>query len=217
MKRPDESNEVTTLGYYQISRSELLDLHTWKGGEYVLDIGCGAGGNADYLRAKGARWLTGIEVLPEMALRARKVFDEVLEGTVEKRLDDVPEPPDVMIAADVLEHTVDPLGVLHELRRVATSGTELLVSLPNVRHISVLRMLVIKGDWTYSDSGILDRTHLRWFTRRSALRLLEDGGWRVDLVEPKFNTSKQARWNTRTHGFAVEFLAEQLLFRCRPA
>src|ERR1035437_875678 len=154
MKRPDESNEVTTLGYYQISRSELLDLHTWKGGEYVLDIGCGAGGNADYLRAKGARWLTGIEVLPEMASRARKVFDEVLEGTVEKRLNDVPEPPDVVIAADVLEHTVDPLGVLHELRRVATSGTELLVSLPNVRHISVLRMLVIKGDWTYSDSGI---------------------------------------------------------------
>ncbi len=217
MKKQAYIAGATPLGYYEINRSELLDLRAWKGGEHVLDIGCGAGGNASYLRAKGVRLLTGIEVLPEMASRARTVFDEVLEGTVEARLADVPEPPDVVIAADVLEHTIDPLAVLLELRKVATSATELLVSLPNVRHVSVLCMLVLRGNWSYRDSGIMDRTHLRWFTRRSALELLAAGGWRVDIVEPKFNTPKQVRWNARTRGRAVEFLAEQLIFRCRLA
>lgn len=212
-----DSTAEPAPGYHQISRQELLDLHRWQGGENVLDIGCGAGGNAQYLRAKGAGQLTGIEILTDKAALAREVFDLVLEGPVEQRLADVPERPDVIVVADVLEHTVDPLSVLRALRQVAVPCAELLVSLPNVRHISVLRMLVIKGDWAYRDSGIMDRTHLRWFTRRSAVDLLTEGGWTVEVVQPKFNTPKQVRWNTRTRGRAMDFLAEQLLFRCRPA
>lgn len=201
-------------GYYHQARDELLDLHRWQGGEHVLDLGCGAGGNAAYLRGRGVASITGIEPFPAVAALAREVYDNVLVGTAEQHLQSLPVRPDVVIAADVLEHTVAPDAILRTLLEVCAPDARLLVSAPNVRHHSVLRMLVLRGQWRYQEEGIMDRTHLRWFTRTSIQELLTATGWTVEQTRPKFNTPRQSSWNTRTLGRAQEFLSEQWLVAC---
>lgn len=203
-------------GYYEVSRAELLRLHAWRGGERVLDIGCGAGANADFLRSVGAGTLTGIEILPDMANQAEKKFDQVFCGAVEDLLFEVDPGQDVVIAGDVLEHLVRPSEILSDLHRITHCNSTLLVSVPNVRHISVLRMLALRGAWSYQDSGIMDATHLRWFTKSSAVAMLEDTGWRVIQSAAKFNTIRQRAWHARTLGACDEFLAEQFMFVCVP-
>lgn len=201
-------------GYYSQARDELLGLHRWRGGEHVLDLGCGAGGNAPYLRAQGVASITGIEPVPAVAAVAREVYDHVLLGTAEQCLQALPVRPEVVVAADVLEHTVAPDAVLRTLLAVSAPGVRLLVSAPNVRHHSVLRMLVLHGQWRYQDEGIMDRTHLRWFTRASIQELLTSSGWAVEQTRPKFNTPRQSAWNRGTFGRAEEFLGEQWLLVC---
>lgn len=204
------------VGYYRQARDELLDLHPWQGGEHVLDLGCGAGANAPYLRGRGVASVTGIEPVPAVAAVAGEVYDHVLVGTAEEHVKALPARPDVIIAADVLEHTVAPGVVLRDLLGVSAPDARLLVSVPNARHHSVLRMLVLHGEWRYQDEGIMDRTHLRWFTRSSIQELLTSSGWTVEEVRPKFNTPRQSTWDKRTLGRAAEFLSEQWLLRCRP-
>lgn len=203
----------TDLGYYSLARNELLNLHPWRGGEHVLDIGCGAGGNHRFLRGCNVASVTGIEMEPAPARQAASVYDHVLVGRAESLLTDLPVRPDVVICADILEHLVDPGSLVYHVARLTDPTASLLVSVPNVRHVSVLRMLLLHGQWTYEPAGIMDQTHLRWFTARSIIRLLEISGWRTVAIRPKFNTRRQEHWNTVTCGQMSAFLAEQFLLR----
>lgn len=180
----------------------------------MLDVGCGAGGNAEALRAYGVEAIVGIEPVPEIAAAAALVYDTVHLGLVEDCLSLMKPVSNVVIAADVLEHTTDPEATLKGLRKAVARDAVLLVSVPNTRHISVLRMLFVRGQWEYRESGIMDRTHVRWFTRKSLVELLWATGWSVDEVVPKFNTARQVRWNAITRHGLQEFLAEQWLVRC---
>jgi len=85
---------------------------------------------------------------------------------------------DVVVCADVLEHLEDPAGVLARVRRWLSPGGALFVSLPNVANVAV-RLSLLAGRFEYAEAGILDRTHLRFFTRRSARRLVEGAGFRI--------------------------------------
>jgi SAM-dependent methyltransferase len=89
---------------------------------------------------------------------------------------------DVVLAADVLEHVRAPEQLLQQLRDVVAPGGAVLASIPNVAHWYV-RTRVLLGRWDYDRRGILDRTHLRFFTRRSFTRLAEQCGWRVARVD----------------------------------
>jgi 2-polyprenyl-3-methyl-5-hydroxy-6-metoxy-1,4-benzoquinol methylase len=200
-------------GYYALSRDELLELHFWRGGEYVLDVGCGAGANHQFLRARGAQSITGIEMAIEPARQASTVYDHVLVGRVEDVLAELPTKPDVIICADILEHLAEPASIVERLAELTDPSATLLVSVPNVRHVSVLRMLVLSGEWTYQPSGIMDGTHLRWFTSQSIIELLSSCGWRTVDIRPKFNTRRQLAWNAVTRGTMAAFLAEQYLIR----
>jgi hypothetical protein len=106
------------------------------------------------------------------------VLDDVVHGTAEGELPEHWPTPDCVIFADVLEHLVDPWTVLATWStRLAARGT-LVASIPNVLHRSVVRGM-LHGRWDYTDEGILDRTHLRFFTRETALELIESAGFRV--------------------------------------
>jgi SAM-dependent methyltransferase len=85
---------------------------------------------------------------------------------------------DVVVCADVLEHLPDPAAVLARVRRWIAPGGLLLVSLPNVANVAV-RLSLLAGRFEYAETGILDRTHLRFYTRRSARRLVENAGFRI--------------------------------------
>jgi 2-polyprenyl-3-methyl-5-hydroxy-6-metoxy-1,4-benzoquinol methylase len=164
--------------YFTQSRPELVAQLPVRLGR-VLDVGCGAGGVGRAIRDR-AEALFGIELNEEAAAVAREAYDEVRTGRVEDVLEGLTGPFDTILAYDVLEHLQDPAAVLRGLRRVAADGALLHVSVPNARHWSLVRDLVLRGTFGYTEWGHRDNTHLRWFTRRDLVSLLEDTGWNVE-------------------------------------
>ena len=170
-------------GYYGEARANVIDELPLPLGR-VLDVGCGEGGADAPLRARGATWITGIEILPEPAARAAERYDEVEVGDAIAALDRVTGPFDTTLCYDVLEHLIDPAALARRLLEVSNPGARLHVSLPNARHYSLARDLVLRGTFGYTDWGHRDSTHLRWFTKRDVTHLLEEAGWRVVATVP---------------------------------
>ena len=141
-------------------------------GRRLLDVGAADGFLAERLTAQGWK-VTAVERDPELAARARGRCHEVVTADLERGVPPLPERFEAIVFGDVLEHLTDPLTVLREVSRlVAPSGT-VIVSVPNIAHLS-MRLSLLAGRFTYADRGILDRTHLRHFTRRSFLELLRE-------------------------------------------
>jgi 2-polyprenyl-3-methyl-5-hydroxy-6-metoxy-1,4-benzoquinol methylase len=163
-------------GYYAQERADLVAALPRPLGR-VLDLGCGEGGAARPLRAAGGTWISGIEVHAPSAEHARAVLDEVVVGRVEDSLGRISEPFDTILAYDLLEHLADPEPLLRGLHEIAAPGARLHVSVPNARHWSLARDLLLRGTFGYAEWGHRDATHLRWFTRRDLEALLRRAGW----------------------------------------
>ena len=194
-------------GYYGNVRRDLVDWLPRPLGA-VLDIGCGEGASAEALRAAGAQSITGIELVPEVAEIARNRLDSVLMGPVEEQIANLHGPFDTILAWDVLEHLVDPYGLLRRLRTLAAPGSHVQISVPNARHVSLLVDLVLKGTFGYADHGHRDRTHLRWFTRRDLVGMLAESGWEpAGTSHPRL--ARAATLDRLTRGGSTEFLTGQ--------
>ncbi len=188
----DDSN----LDYYSRPRVGLLDLVTAVPAR-VLDVGCGAGATLALLAERGATTRYGIERNPTAAATARGVATEVWVGDVEQL-----EPPladgtvDLIVYGDVLEHLVDPWRLLRRFRRLLAPGGRAVTSVPNIAHYEVLRDLLLHDEFRYRDDGILDRTHLRFFTHRTLRRMLEESGYRVVDERPFLSRRglRRSRW-----------------------
>ena len=154
----------------------------------VLEIGCATGQTLEYLREKGAQYVVGIDCFPDAAAAAKKRgLNEVIVGDIEQlELKFAPESFDLVIASHVLEHLSDPWTVLRKISRIMKRDGQLVGALPNVRHHSVLLPLLLRGRWEYQASGIMDCTHLRFFTRKSIPDLLNSAGFRLQRIEPEF-------------------------------
>ena len=202
--------------YYGLARLDVLRFLEPPLGR-VLDVGCGAGGNAKALRERGATEIVGIEIHEPSAEKAREVFDTVLAGAVEDQLDNLTGTFDTILNYDVLEHLADPHSVVKRLRDIAAPNARLHVSLPNARHWSLMRDLVVRGSFGYTKSGHRDSTHLQWFTVADASRMLEDAGWHVERVDHQelHQVSKLAERITR--GLTAEFLVYQWALLARAA
>jgi GT2 family glycosyltransferase/radical SAM superfamily enzyme YgiQ (UPF0313 family)/Tfp pilus assembly protein PilF/cyclopropane fatty-acyl-phospholipid synthase-like methyltransferase len=167
--------------YYRHSRKEVLaavpaDAVT------ILDVGCGAGILGKLLKERNSRCrITGIEINAEAAAHARSHIDEVHRVDVEffQPIFKAGE-FDCIIFADVLEHLRDPWCVVNKYTDFLRPGGTLIASIPNVRRLTILQSLADSGSWEYQDEGILDRTHLRFFTKRDFLTLLE--GSKIERV-----------------------------------
>jgi 2-polyprenyl-3-methyl-5-hydroxy-6-metoxy-1,4-benzoquinol methylase len=194
-------------GYYANTRDDVVDALPRPIGA-VLDVGCGSGGVGPGLRRAGASRLTGIEVVPEQAELARAEYDDVIAAPVEEALEQVDGPFDTILCLDVLEHLVDPEQVMRALHGVAAPGARLQVSLPNARHVSLMKDLVVRGTFGYTDWGHRDKTHLRWFTRRDIVEAMERCGWTVARVShPELGKSRGL--DRITGGRSSEFLVAQ--------
>ncbi len=152
----------------------------------ILDAGCGAGGGIALARARHPDWsVTGIERDPELAVRARSRCDRVLEGDlceILPALEREGERFGAIVFADVLEHLEDPVSALAAARRVASPGARLLVSVPNVGHLSIVRDL-IAGRFDPIPAGLTDAGHLRWFTRSFLAEAIAEAGWTLASLE----------------------------------
>jgi predicted TPR repeat methyltransferase len=177
----------------------------------VLDVGCGAGGTGEALRDRGASKLVGIEVDADAAAAARKRYDLVVTGDVGAVIDKITDACDTILCLDVLEHLIDPERTLRDLHRLAASGAHLYVSVPNARHVSLLRDLLLRGTFGYREWGHRDRTHLRWFTRGDMLDCLDRTGWEVIATSSSL-VGKSKIVNKLTWNRFRDFLALQWYF-----
>jgi 2-polyprenyl-3-methyl-5-hydroxy-6-metoxy-1,4-benzoquinol methylase len=189
------------------------------GGATVLDIGCWSGATGAFLQRERAVTVDGVEPEGRMADRAAGHYRVVYRSTMERAMDELiaerPNSYDVLLFLDVLEHMVDPREVLAASRQLLRPRGRALVSIPNVAHWSV-RYELLRGSWRYQDNGLLDSTHLRFFTRSTALELAREAGWEatwecasvgqvplIRLSESRLRILE--RWPTL---FAVQFLLE---------
>jgi 2-polyprenyl-3-methyl-5-hydroxy-6-metoxy-1,4-benzoquinol methylase len=183
--------------------------------EMVLEIGCGDGATLSYYKSNQRfGFTTGLELVEEVTIGASHTLDAWLIGPVETEILKLePNSLDLVLCLDVLEHLVDPWSVMGEIEKVLKPGSYIIASIPNMRTAKVLFELVLRGKFEYEDQGIMDRTHLRWFTRKSALRLLQSEKLNIIRVMPSplAKGSKSFWVNKCTFGIFREFFTEQYL------
>lgn len=180
---------MSHIGYYEHVRRDALSILEPSG--RLLEIGAGGGGTlAEAKRIGLAEEVIGVDrqrPLPHFApeidlwiegdLEAEDTWNELSELEV--------NPVDSAMCLDVLEHLVDPWSTLERIRGLVRPGGQLVVSIPNVNHYSVVFPLVLRGRWDLQDAGVLDRTHLRFFVRGTIEEMIKSAGWNVEAVFPK--------------------------------
>ena len=153
-------------------------------GKRVVEFGCSTGYVSRILKERGC-YVVGIEVDPDAAARAREVCDRVKVGDLDE-LDLASELGgetfDVGLFGEVLEHLKYPQRALMQTRQLLAPGGYVVVSVPNIAHASI-RLALLKGEFDYEEMGILDDTHLKYYTRKSIVDLLEGCGFMVDQVD----------------------------------
>ena len=181
---PHDTHATTNQGsgpgrdYYSNVRHEMVPFlpATYS---RVLEVGCGEGVFATLLTQPCEIW--GVEPEPASAARAASRLQKVLFGHFDAVADEIPRGYfDLVVCNDVIEHLKDPEAFLAAIRERMTPGGHIIASIPNMRHWEVLWELLAKKDWRYGQSGILDRTHLRFFTEKSIRRLFEMSGFEIE-------------------------------------
>jgi 2-polyprenyl-3-methyl-5-hydroxy-6-metoxy-1,4-benzoquinol methylase len=163
--------------------SQALTLEMVGVGKRVLELGCSNGFMSRLLKGNNCQ-VTGIEIEPLAAAEARNFCEEVIVADLDTRplVDLLPGTPfDVAVFGDVLEHLRDPWRVLDEARALLAPGSFVVLSIPNVAHGAV-RLALLRGSFDYQPQGLLDATHLRFFTLRSVRELCLRSGYRIEEI-----------------------------------
>jgi methionine biosynthesis protein MetW len=168
-------------------------------GSRVLEVGCANGALSAYLTRELACEVVGIELNPEAAYQAERHCSRVIIADVEKdALDRAEGRFDVITFGDLLEHLVSPGTVLSRCRHLLSSTGFVLISVPNVAHYTV-RLRLLRGQFDYEHHGLIDHTHLRFFTLRTARQMLADSGYQISAFD-----------------IAYAMRGARLVRRCRP-
>ena len=170
------------LSYYAKTRPEVSDVlarNQIMPGK-VLEIGCGEGGFRSNFEYELEYW--GVE---KEVLESGENHDiKILLGSYSDVSTDIPDEYfDLVVCNDVIEHIDDYQGFLRDVGKKIRPGGDIVMSIPNVRHLENIIHLIVFRDWRYEKDGIRDRTHLRFFTKKSSLRMLSDAGLIVRHLE----------------------------------
>lgn len=153
-------------------------LSTCPAGTRVLDVGTASGMVGRRFAEIG--WvLKGVEFQPEYAAAARQYYSDFYQGSITDAPDAFLEGQEVVICADILEHTPDPQAVLTRLVQLQRPDGQFILSVPNVANLWV-RLNLLFGKFDYTENGILDRTHLRFFTKKTFLQLVDRSGLKIE-------------------------------------
>jgi methionine biosynthesis protein MetW len=153
-------------------------------GASVLELGCSSGFIGSILIEKKGCRVTGVEVDAAAAAEARERGLKVVEGSLEEPAfrESIGERHDIVIAADVLEHLSDPAPTLEHCKRWLKPDGRVILSVPNVATWSMRAQLFFRGDFEYQETGLLDRTHLRFFTWETLHDFVLGQGWQIEAV-----------------------------------
>lgn len=199
------------MNYYDHVRREILPLLP-KSASRILDIGAGSGATLGWLKTVYPdAETTGVEINPDLHSKLKQNADVAIIGDVDTCSPQL-QTYDLILLLDVLEHLVDSVGTLKKLSARLNAGGSVIVSVPNIAHFSVSVPLLLWRQFPYSDAGILDSTHLRFFVEQSAIQLLNSSNLRVTkgiisgLSGPKSNFLDRISFGFLRHHLAKQYI-----------
>ena len=197
-----------TRGYYKNVRPEMLR-YIPNSAKTILEIGCGSGNFSRQLERKGVEtW--GLEPAEKSAKEAQEKLHTVLIGTLDEKFNELPDAYfDVIVMNDVIEHLLEPWDDLVKLKSKLKKEGVLVTSIPNVRYSKNIFKMIFKRDWKYTDDLILDRTHFRFFTKKSMKRMFRDCGYTISSMRG-INTTKSFLYFPFAVLFNILLLGSQL-------
>lgn len=167
--------------YYASSRSEIASFLPVNI-KSALEIGCGVGKFSEKYLHGCEVW--GIEPDLDAAELAKSKMNKVFMSKYENVAADLPDNHfDLVICNDVIEHMEDPYFFINSIRKKIVVGGHMVGSIPNVRHVAVIYNLILRRDWAYCSDGIMDYTHLHFFTKKSIMRMLNLGGFEIECIQ----------------------------------
>lgn len=203
--------------YHSLVRGEVF--HLVPAGGRLLDFGGGDGATAAALKRRDPAALVG--VADRVPPAPGNLLDFAFQGDLADpatldRLAAVHGPFDTILCLDVLEHFADPWAVVARLHAMLAPGGCLVASVPNVRFYGVSLPLLLRGDWRYTDAGVLDRTHLRFFGKVQAIELLTGSGLVLEAIESPIPRARRLQLaNLLSLGLLRGLLCQQFLLRVR--
>lgn len=170
----DESNHNSS--WYKMA-------HLIKDGSEVLDVGCSSGNFGAVLINKKNCTVDGIEPNGEDAAEASKKLRSVLIKDIEKdKMDFLSSSYDYIVFGDVIEHLVDPVVAIKKIKKYLKPNGRIIFSIPNMAHVLV-RLLLLEGDFDYSETGLLDKTHIHFYNLKEVSRVFNESGFQIDKIE----------------------------------
>jgi 2-polyprenyl-3-methyl-5-hydroxy-6-metoxy-1,4-benzoquinol methylase len=197
--------------YYGAVRPEIIAMVPRKC-TVVLDVGCGDGSLGRSLKERSISEVWGIELSPHAVDEARKVLDHVIEGDIE--LIDFPFEAgyfDCIVCADVLEHLLDPWSMVGRLKKFLKPEGAIVASIPNIGFHRIVRGLIM-GRWRYTEAGVLDQTHLRFFTLQGIEELFSANGMMVEEIYRKIDSGANMKilnllcFNTIKEALVIQYV-----------
>lgn len=205
--------------YHAHTRSEIFPFVP-RGGT-LLDVGGGIGATAAALRRNGTVDRAGVAdlVAPETGDGLDFAYaGDLTNPEMIERIRAEQGPIDTILALDILEHLVDPWAMVAKMHELLRPGGVIVASIPNIRHYTVLFPLLFKNSWKLEDAGLLDRTHLRFFVRSTAIELMTSSGLTLDRVEPINGQRRIVKaLDALTMNVFRSFSAEQYMVRVKKA
>jgi 2-polyprenyl-3-methyl-5-hydroxy-6-metoxy-1,4-benzoquinol methylase len=221
-KRTDELRELYSAkpdAYFGLSRQEMIPFVPLRC-KKILEVGCGRGSFGALLKERipGCQ-VWGIEPDNSAAEIAATRLDKVVVGMFSVRAEELKTIRfDAICFNDVLEHMIDPCRTLSDCRELLTDNGVVIASLPNILFFYQIVRILIEQDWRYEDSGIMDETHLRFFTRKSIVRMFKSSGFDIEHIEG-VNASYGLKFllaNALTFGWLSDWKYVQFGVRARP-
>lgn len=203
--------------YHDRVRHDVLDIVPAQAGR-LLDFGGGIGATGAMLKATGRAG--HVVLVDQVADSIAEGVDQAFVGNAEDAalIDRIQAEAglfDTILCLDILEHLRDPWAVVRRLHQVVRPGGCIVISVPNVNHLSVVAPLVLRGRFDLKDAGVLDRTHLRWFAKHGAIELATGSGLVLEKLQSNVYGRRNKLLNWFTLGLLNRFLAVQYVVRVR--
>lgn len=189
MSTANTSLSAKSEEYYQSIREDMLQFIP-NGTKKTLEFGCGEGNFSELIKNRFNAETWAVEIDENSARKASEKLHKVIHNDAFKALDELPGNYfDCIICFDFLEHLVDPYSLLESLKSKLTKNGVIATSIPNIRYYSAFKDFILHGNWDYKDQGIMDRTHLRFFTRKSIIKMFKQLDFEILTMEGLHPTS----------------------------